>query len=81
MSELVSALTQAAAEADWAAHNAAVLKVVRQSGGLDEKRRSISRARSAAVVAAVLETLATVPSAALGPDQLRGLASDVREER
>ena len=71
MSDLSRALVDAAAEADWQAHNAAVLKVIGKRGGLDEKRRAISRARSRAAVAAVLETLAASKTAEINKCRIK----------
>jgi hypothetical protein len=89
VSDLSKSLVDAAAAADWQAHNAAVLKSVGRRGTLDEKRREISRARSCAVVVAVLETLATHtgPAPADGPvrvwflnhEEFKRLAAEVRE--
>lgn len=69
MTELARSLIDAAAAADWQAHNAAVLAAIGQKGSLDEKRRRISQARSRAAVVAVLETLAAeCDPVAIGPD-------------
>ena len=79
MSELSVALTQAAAAADWTAHHAAVLKVIGKRGGREEKAQQVSRARSSAVVAAVLETLERHGGDFLQGD-LGALAAEVRGE-
>jgi hypothetical protein len=80
VSDLSQSLIDAAAEADWQAHHAAVLTAIDQKGSQDERKRRVSRARSRAVVIAVLETLAAAENeyACFHPVRLRGLASEVR---
>lgn len=89
MSDLSQALLDAAAEADWRAHNAAVLKVIGKRGSREDKQQAISRARSRAAVAAVLETLAATLNEsarhhdALGTidhEALRRLAAEAKED-
>lgn len=83
MSDLSQALLDAAAAADWQAHNAAVLKVIGKRGSREDKQQALSRARSRAAVAAVLETLAA-DGAVLEDHEgdwqaaLRGLAAEVK---